>query len=410
MMKKLIFACLCAAVAAAPVMAQKSVVKEAKSSFKLGEDFNTFVQAISPAFTNPETAEDVETWYIAGENGFKNYDYYLNLYRLGQPIDEANMGHSLLKGYEYFMKALPLDSLPDEKGKVKPKYSSKMLKNIASHYEDFNIAAAQLWGAKDYPGAYEAWGVFLDLPGNPALGKSAPTMPADTIISTVHFNRALAAWQSNQLENALSSFNKAIEMNYDDPQIYEYAAEIARQLKDYDSQYKYAQTGYERTGDAKYLMVIINHYIDKEDYDKARELLDTAINTASNPKEQAYLYVLKGIIAERTDPQAAIGKNGVEQNYKKAMELDKQYGGAFYNYGRILLVQANQLDEEAGNMTQSEYNQYKKNTLIPLMKEAAEYMEEGYQLDNSLTPALQLLQQIYYMLGDEQNLERVKNM
>lgn len=411
-MKKLLVSCLCVAVAAMSASAQKDLVKNAKKSFELGSDFNTFVESITPAFTNPETAEVAETWYTAGKTGFDNYDLIYGLYSMGdQNANLSSMGNSLLKGYEYYLKALPLDSLPNEKGQVKPKYSKKIISDIAKHHDAFNVAGAVLWGAKEYPAAYEAWTVYLNMPNDPLLGKDAPKALADTIASTINFNRGLAAWQSNQFNDALQAFDAAIALNYDDPMIFEYAAEVARQAKLPDVQFGYAKKGYEVTKDPKFLSAMINHYIDKEDYTTANDLLATAINSAADPKQKAYLLVLKGIIAERTDPEAAKGGSGVANLYLQASELDPQYGGALYNYGRIILVQAQELDNSTpSDMSQSDYNKYRKETLEPMMRKAAEYMEKGYALDNSLTPALQLLQQIYYQLNDTENYERVKNL
>ncbi len=407
-MKKLLFLGVAAAMAMSAT-AQQDVVKSAKKDFKEGDNISKLIEAMTPAFSNPETANSAETYFIVGDAGFKNYDYYLNLYRLGQEIDQANMGRSLVRGYEFFNKALPLDSVPDEKGKVKPKYAKKMLEAIADHHDDFNTAGAMLWGAKDYPAAYEAWDIYLSLPNDARLGKKRPAPLADTIASTISFNKGLAAWQADMLPKALDAFDQAIALNYDDAQIFEYAAEVARQLGDQERQFSYARKGFEVTKNPKYLSMQINHYLDKEDFATAKSLLDQAISSTDDNRQKAYLYVLNGIIAERTDPEAAKGNNNVIDNYTTATQLDPTYGGAFYNLGRMQLIQANELDENnTGSMNQAEYNAYKKSTLLPLLNDAAANMEKGYELDNSLTPALNLLQQIYYMLGDEQNLQRIK--
>ena len=61
-----------------------------------------------------------------GNKEFSEYDKML----LKQQIDPASvdanqMGQTLLNGYGLLMKALPLDSVPNAKGKVNPKNSKK---------------------------------------------------------------------------------------------------------------------------------------------------------------------------------------------------------------------------------------------------------------------------------------------
>ncbi len=66
---------------------------------------------LTPAMTNPETANDAQTWYVAGTIEYGDYDNLLGKKAVGQNADGQIMGNDLLLGYDYFMKALPLDSI-----------------------------------------------------------------------------------------------------------------------------------------------------------------------------------------------------------------------------------------------------------------------------------------------------------
>lgn len=408
-MKKLSLFGLCLAVAVT-ASAQMSLVKDAKKSFKPGGDYNAFVEMITPAFTNPETAQLAETWFTAGEAGFDNYDYYMSQLRAGGGYDAQAMGSSLVKGYELIMQALPFDSIPNEKGKVKPKYSKDIAKLVSSHHDAFNTAGALLWEAQDYPGAYEAWGIYLNIPNDQRLGKGRPAALPDSVVAMTNYNRGLAAFQARNYQDALDAFDMAIAYNYDDPQIYEFAAEMARQLNLPERQLELAQKGYAATGDPKYMRVLVNYYIDKNDFAKATELLDNAIASTPDSPEAAMLYVLRGSILEYTDEEAQTGNGPVVEYYKKAIELNPEYGAGYYNYGRTLFNKAATLDQAIGNVSEAEYAKFVNETRNPILLEAAKYLEKGYTLDNSFSQALNLLQQIYYQVGDEENLERVKGL
>lgn len=61
-------------------------------------------------------------------------------------------------------------------------------------------------------------------------------------------------------------------------------------------------------------------------------------------------------------------------------------------------------------MSQAEYNKYRAETMNPLLKEAAQYLEKAYQLDNEMTNALTNLKIVYYNLNDGANLDRVEKL
>ncbi|MDE6811982.1 MAG: hypothetical protein K2J15_06480, partial [Muribaculaceae bacterium] len=121
-MKKFITFAVCLA-ALASASAQKANVDAAK---KLSGKFDKLEDArslINQAMNDPETANDVNTYYIAGKLEFDAYDKGLQS-KMINPNDPAadpeKMAEELLNGYKWFIKALPLDSVPNEKGEIKP--------------------------------------------------------------------------------------------------------------------------------------------------------------------------------------------------------------------------------------------------------------------------------------------------
>ncbi len=410
-MKKLILTCLAAALCAGSAMAQMSVIKQAKSDFKPGTSFTVFEEEIAPALTNPETANLAETWYTVGEYALKNYDEYLKQWGLQQPFDKGDMGQSMIKAYNYWMKALPLDQLPNEKGKINPKYTKKIVSTLPVRHGDFNTAAAMLWEAQDYKGAYDAWSIYLDMIGDEATyGKAAPKAPADTILNTVYFNRGLAAWQAEMYPEAIASFDKAIELNYDDPMIYKYGVAIAAQGNLDSDRFRYAEMGFNKTGDADFMREMINKYIDANDYATAQKMIDDGLDKAQTDKDKSTLYLLRGVLIENIDAEASKGGTGVAENYKKALELDPTNGAAYYNYGRILSNEANLL-EDGSTLTGAAFNAFKAEQVDPIYKEAAKYLEKAMEIDDTLTSKCAvLLRSIYYQLQDEENLNRVNNL
>ena len=87
---------------ACAISAQESVVKEAKSA---KSDPVKAAQIIEPALVDPSTANDPETWKLAGDFQKSIYDEEnMKLYLPGGQADTAKLYNSLVKMFEYYLK------------------------------------------------------------------------------------------------------------------------------------------------------------------------------------------------------------------------------------------------------------------------------------------------------------------
>ena len=399
-MKKISLAALFFA-ATLGLSAQNDLVKQVERDIKAATpNYAAALTKIAPALTNDESAGEALTWYVAGKAGVGLYDQNYTKIALGQNVDKAQTGNALRQGMEYFIKALPLDKVTDAKGKVKTKYTKDIVKQVQNHYNDLNTAAVYCWEAKDFDGAYNTWELYLDLPSNSELGVKAP---ADTILSEVAYNQALAAWQGDKLENAISSFNKARKLGYNKKNLYDYAIAVAFQLGKTDVVNELAEEAFPLYGneDVKYLQLIINSKIEKKQYDEARKMLDSAIAAEPN---NSNLYFVLGILEENLENHEA-----ALTDYRKAVELDPSNAQYQYNVGRSLCNKAYALDDAATKQSQDEYQSIRDNQVNPLFREAAGYLEEAYKLNpDEMHDALVYLRNVYYNLNDEANLKRVE--
>lgn len=327
-MKNLFVIALCAA-AISPAMAQKQVVDNAA---KLSGKFDKLEEArglINQAMSNPETANDARTYFVAGELEFDAFDNGIKARMINPEAPAADplaMGTEILKGYEWYLKALPLDSIPDAKGKVNPKYSKKIISKIAGHASDFFNAGGTFYNAKKvYPEAYTAFMIYGDMPDMEFLGKNAPQLPANDR-ATSYYNAGLSAYFGNELVKAANAFRKARTIGYEDPEGQVYVYEIAcwQHLAQNDSTMvepakvaiiDVARAGYEKFGVEKPLFLnnLVNYMVSDGQFGQAIAMIDEQI--AANP-DNAGLYGLRGFVYDRKgDDNSAI------DDYRKAAEL-----------------------------------------------------------------------------------------
>ncbi len=385
--------------------AQKSLVKEVEREVKSNPaSYYDAVNKIRPAFTNEETAKDAYTYFVPGKAAFNYYDDRSIRAQMGQDVKKELIGRSMLEGYDYLMKALPLDTVVDAKGKVKTKYSKDIVKLVSSHYNEFNNAALLLWEKEDYGNAVKCWELYASLPSNPTFASSIKA-PADSIMGDIYYNMGIGNSLIQNNEAALNSFKTAIAKGYTEKNAYDYAIAAASQMNNPAEMAEVAEQAYALYGkeDSRYIGYMINNLIDKKEYAKANALIDKYI--AEDPNN-AQLYFVKGVVCDAEGNAAAS-----MEAYKQAMTLDDKNANALMQYGYKLYQKACDMDQnESANMTNSQYNDFRNTKVDPILREAAVYLEKAYELDENMSDARSVLRSIYYNLNDEENLKRVENM
>lgn len=386
--------------------AQKSLVKEVERDMKSNPaSYPDQMKKLAPAFNDAETATDAFTWVVAGKGAFGYYDQQSVFAQMGKDVNKKQLGTSVIEGYEYLTKALPLDTVVDAKGKVKTKYSKDIYKQIANHYNDFNNAALFLWEAEDYSDAVKAWELYITIPNNQDMVKAGVKAPADTLVAEIMFNMGIGNSLSQNNEAALKNFKNAIARGYTKKNAFDYAISAASQLQKPEEMAEIAEQAYAIYGkeDSRYIGYMVNNLIDKKEYAKADALIDKYI--AEDPNN-AQLYFVKGVLCDSEGkPEESLAQ------FQKALSLDENNANTLMQYGYKLYQKACDLDQtEGGGLSNADYNNFRATKVDPMLKEAAGYLEKAYQLDDTMSDARQVLRSIYYNLNDEENLKRVEAM
>lgn len=392
--------------------AQTSLIKQAKDAYNKGTSYEEVITMITPAFTNPETAQLAETYYVPGELAFKEQEEVYKRMMI-QPskynaADSARMGRLLIDGYNYFMQALPLDSLPDAKGKVKPKYSKNIINTLKNNVGSYQNGGVFLYNTGDYQGAYDAWMIYGKLLNNPEIYKKLESdnkitpgvLPTDEFVSEILFNAGIAAWQINEYDKAYDAFTAAKNKGYKKKQVYDYAMAVAQQGGHEDKVFELANEALPLYGseDPMYVRLILNHYIVNKENEKAMEFVNKALE--NEPQNSQYL-VFKGILLESDgDPKAA------KEYYEKAVEADSRNAQALYYLGHALYNEASVLSDQAP-ASPAESAKYFNEKIKPVLLEAVKYLENSVDEEpaDTRSDALRTLMNAYYALNDNANYE-----
>ena len=177
--------------AACAASAQESVVKEAKSAKANPEEA---AKIIEPALADPTTANDPETWKLAGDFQKAIYDdENMKLYLPGGKADTARLYNSLAKMFEYYMKCDEVEQAKVKSGELKkPKLRKKLAKELATVRPQLTNAGIEAFNSNNYPNALKYFGLFVDAPASPVFGDNAE-IKNDTLTPLFANYAALAA-------------------------------------------------------------------------------------------------------------------------------------------------------------------------------------------------------------------------
>lgn len=413
-MKKLILLA-CGLCLAGSAFAQESVLKDAERMLKVEvPDHAKIATMLTGAMADPSTAENVKTWYLAGKNGFQTWQTGYEQYMQGANPDKTTMSRALLDGYGYLMKALPMDTVVDPKGKVKTKYSKDIVKMISSSPSAFHDAGVFLYESNDLAGAYHAWEIYQELPNLAVLGKSAPAADPDSVRAADFYNMGIFAYQAGMKPEAMNAFLRSGRLGHGDV-AYDNALAMASELGDEPMISEIANEAFAKYGKQSYIAELINLYIREKKYDQALEMINKTIETNPN---SAVLYNAKGVLVENQvneegiTPEVAAKANAEAlELYKKATEVDPENAESHFHYGRMLANKAYTMSDNATDLSVAEYNKLKAETLDPLFRQAAEQLEKCIAIDKEANrQAFGILKNIYYNLNDEANMERVSQL
>lgn len=401
-MKRLLLTVALCVAASSASFAQKKAVKEAQGIAKGDKaDFTEARALIKGALENPETKDDAQAWYVAGFIEDQQFSAERTKQILGQQPNEPVMYEALGAILPYFKKAYELDQLPNEKGKIKPKYS-KDIKSIlgADHVYFFN-GGAYYFDQKDYKKAYDFFNQYLEISELPMF-EGTQTAEKDSTFMTVQFYAAVAATQLQDSPIAIKALERAKSSDFRLNDVYQYLSYEYKQAGDSVNYVKTLEEGYAKFPNEEFfLMSLIDAYIQSSQNEKAISYLNTAI--AQKPSD-SQLYHALGIVYETGIKDYA----KAEETFKKALEVNPESVESMSALGRIYYNQAVNKQGEANMINDSKKYQEELTIAKDLFKQALPYFQKAHEMKPSEPEYMVALRGIYYNLNMGPELEAIE--
>lgn len=396
------------------IFAQKKAVKEAKS--EAGKNTNEARALIKPALTDPETKNDPETWFVAGDIEYKAFDKEREVEMLKEFStdkkggDSETMYNGLYNMFAPYMKADSLGQLPDEKGKVKNKFRKEIIKNLKSSYPYLINAGAYYNDKRDYSRACDFFERYWIMPSLDIFkdDKNDNMVAADSIFQTIKYYAVITSIRSGNHQRAIGLLKNLINegyisnSTYSESDSYELLAGEYQQIDDSVNYLATLKSGAEKYPNNLYFIPnLINEFIKAGQKSKAIEYIDQAIN--NNPSNACSLYSVKGTLfidgSQKDYTQA-------ENAYQQALNVDANCERALEGLGVLYILKAQDMKDKAGQTTnrkeQAELDKLTSDLYIaslPFLEKYYNLLKEKKAEASDLNQILIKLQNVYYNLS-----------
>jgi tetratricopeptide (TPR) repeat protein len=392
------------------VSAQKKNVSIAKAKL-LSEvpDTKGAKEAILPALKDSITSRDATTWFTAGEVFNAIYEENQKLFWTLKKEDEnrkkaaqTTMGESIKQALDYYIVADSLDRLPDKKGKVKPKYTKKIVDRTLGFRRSFIDAGSFFYGEKQYEKALEMFSIYLKYPELPFLKDKKQELEKDTLVTRIKYYCGLCATQANKPEIAVTYYEQ-VKDSIDSEWIYARLCEDYIILKDTSNLLRILQLGAQKfPNEPYYTRNLINYYINTNQMDAAMDWIDKAI---AQDAKNAPLWNVKGRMLEnKSQFDEAI------KCYEKAIELDPKFADALGNIGRIYYNEAVEELNRVNSIKDDREYRREKEKLKTKFAKAQPYFEKAHEIDPTERDYIIALRGIYYNLGMNDLYQKMDNL
>jgi len=389
--------------------AQKKAVKDAKSSMK--KDISEARSLIAPALTDPETANDPETWKLAGDIEYTAFDNERTLEMqkeiTGKGGNEEAMYTGLYNMYDPYIKADELGELPNEKGQIKNKVRKDIVKNMLDGHKYFINGGIFYNDKQNFKRAADFFEKYWEMPTLAMFKESEQgAFVVDSIFQTIKYYAVISAIQSQDHPRSIKLLKKIVSEpyvqnnTYKESDVYELLASEYQQVGDSAAYVTALRQGAERFPSNKFFTPnLINEFIRGGKTNEALAYLDQAIK--NDPSNTCDLMSVKAsLYAEQKDYASA------EPAYAAAVAADANCERALEGLGVLYVLQAQDLKEKASQATNRREQAEMDKQTSELYLKALPYLEKYRELLKAknaetyeIRPALMKLQNIYYNLS-----------
>ena len=382
--------------------AQADVVKNAKKLLDKG-DVEEAIKAVQPALDNGTNEDKAAAWNLLSAAYYKKFadiqgkKLENQVKQTNEAVDEGAMNDAIVKALDAAMKCDEFDIMPNEKGKVKPKFRAENQKLYQNARLNTINAGQYEYNQKNYNGAFKAFAMYVDSGDSPLF--TGLDMSQDAYKYEVAYFASLAAYQNKDFQNVIKYAQIAAQDTAkakDATEILVFSKKETMKTKqdtlEYISMLKDASAKF--PSDNRYSAWIGDYYLQSGSAEELGKWADNEI--AKNPQNK-FAYTYKGESLRLTNKF-----DEAVEYYKKAFEIDPTYVPAAYQAGVSLNSKAIAMKDELADKKTGMLTTANADKVKAVLNEAKTYLEKVREADPDREQVnwAYALYQVYYSLGD----------
>jgi hypothetical protein len=393
------------------VSAQDEAFKNAKKLFDKGS-VDEAIQTVQPALTAGTDEDKAAAWNLLSAAQYKKFSDIQakkienQVKQSNEPVDEAAMNAAAIAALEAAMKCDEFDAMPNDKGKVKPRFRQASQQKYQNGRLQCIAAGQWFYNQKDYTSAFNAFKLYVE------SGKSSMFEGVnlnDQYANEIAYFASLSAYQAKDYENVVKYAQIAAQDTAkakDATEILVFAKKetmkTSQDTLEYIDMLKKAAQQFPQ--DQRYSAWIGDYYLNSG---KTAELAEWADGEIAKNPDDKFGYVYKGEAARLQDKF-----DDAVECYKKAFELDPTYIAAAYQAGVTLNSKAIKLKDELSDKKTGMLTKVNADKVKAVLEEAKGYLEKVRELDpdHSQVNWVYALYQLYYNLGEKAKADELEKM
>ncbi len=336
--------------AAGVASAQVSVVKEVKALMK--KNPAEAAQKIEAALTNPETANDPNTWQMAGDIQRAIYsEENTKMYLPAGGADTIKFYDSLMKMFEYYLKCDELEAAKVQSGELKkPKLRKKNAATLKEVRNNLAAGGGDFFNKGEHEKALKYLGLFVDVVNEPIFDDDA-AIRADTL-NVLYAGYATLAAVNCQNNEAVIKYGNIGKAHKEDGARTLMCMAEAYKSKEVGDSIKWLETikeGADRfPGEEYFVGNIMDYYIQKGMVEEGLEQINKLLAVQETP----YFLYVKGVLLfekQQYDDVIATMEKVVAMDQNLVAEAYTKMGDCYFMPGQELLEKNSTLDVQDPN-------------------------------------------------------------
>lgn len=379
--------------------AQKKNVSGAEGKLYEPVDLDGARTMIEQAMKDPTTINQAKTYWVAGEVYSKIFEKQDINRQTNQSYSQKLIGEALVNAVDAYKRCYELELLPNEKGKVKQKYSKTIPDKIETLSKYLINAGLSDYNAGDYGAATDLWAKYIEIADYPFMGKA--NMKADTTYNEIKYytiNSGSKAGGKDALVQKYMEDLKGVE-KYSET-MYEWLYASYEKEKNQDKMVSTLKEAISKFPKNKYFIgSLINYYLENKKDAEAVAYIDEAI--AKDPKNPQYYLIKSQLYVRQSKFDQSI------ETSKKAIEIDPNNFDANFYCGFSYVKKAEDAMMKANNIKNDAKHKQAKKLATEVFRKAIPYLEAARKINPKDANNLNLLKTSYYRVGNGEMYNKI---